>query len=191
MRVLISGAGIAGPTLAYWLVRYAFQPTLVERAPKLRTGGYIIDFWGAGFDIAERMNLLPEISRKGYAVQEFRVVDSSGKRVAGFPAAAISEVLGGRFLSLPRGDLAATIFCKLPDQVETIVGDSVARIQQDEKRVRVWFERGAERDFDLVIGADGQHSRVRELVFGAEQPFEKYLGYMVAGFQIGGYRPPG
>ena len=66
MKVLISGAGIAGSTLAYWLARYGFEPTIVERAPKLRTGGYIIDFWGAGFDIAERMDLLPEISRKGY-----------------------------------------------------------------------------------------------------------------------------
>jgi 2-polyprenyl-6-methoxyphenol hydroxylase-like FAD-dependent oxidoreductase len=97
--------------------------------------------------------------------------------------------MGGRFLSLPRRDLAATIFCKIERAVETIFGDSVFRIDQDEKRVRVKFERGGERDFDLVIGADGLHSRVRELVFGAEQRFEKYLGYMVAGFQSDGYRP--
>jgi 2-polyprenyl-6-methoxyphenol hydroxylase-like FAD-dependent oxidoreductase len=189
MKVLISGAGIAGPTLAYWLARYGFEPTIVEKAPRLRTGGYIIDFWGAGFEIAERMELLPEISRKGYTIQELRVVDSSGRKVAGFPTDAISEVMGGRFVSLPRGDLAATIFCKIERTIDTIFGDSVSRIEQDEKRVRITFERGAEREFDLVIGADGLHARVREIVFGAEQRFEKYLGYMVAGFQSDGYRP--
>ena len=120
---------------------------------------------------------------------ELRVVDSSERKVAGFHTGAISQVMGGRFLSLPRGDLAATIFCKIEHIVETIFGDSVLRMDQDEKRVRVTFERGGERDFDLVIGADGLHSRVRELVFGAEQRFEKYLGYMVAGFQSDGYRP--
>ena len=150
MKVLISGAGIAGPTLAYWLARYGFEPTIVEKAPRLRTGGYIIDFWGAGFEIAERMELLPEISRLGYSIQEVRVVDSSGRKVAGFPTSAISEVMGGRFLSLPRGDLAAAIFCKIERNVETIFGDSVSGIEQDEKRVRVTFERGAEREFDLV-----------------------------------------
>ena len=189
MKVLISGAGIAGPTLAYWLARYGFEPTIVEKAPRLRTGGYIIDFWGAGFDIAEKMELLPEISRKGYTIQELRVVNSSGRKVAGFPSGAISQVMGGRFVSLPRGDLAATIFCKIERSVETMFGDSVLRIDQDERRVRVTFERGQERDYDLVIGADGLHSRVRELVFGAEPRFEKYLGYMVAGFQSDGYRP--
>lgn len=97
--------------------------------------------------------------------------------------------MGGRFLSLPRGDLAATIFCKIERTIETIFGDSVSRIEQDEKRVRVTFERAPEREFDLVIGADGLHSRVREIVFGGEQRFEKYLGYMVAGLQSGGYRP--
>ena len=78
MKILISGAGIAGPSLAYWLVQYGFDVTIVEKAPALRTGGYIIDFWGAGYDIAERMGLLPEIQQKGYMLQEVRVVDAMG-----------------------------------------------------------------------------------------------------------------
>ena len=74
MKVLISGAGIAGPTLAFWLSRYGLELTIVEKAPQLRTGGYVIDFWGVGFDIADRMDLLPEIRRRGYVAQEVRVL---------------------------------------------------------------------------------------------------------------------
>jgi len=189
MRVLISGAGIAGPTLAYWLSHYGFKPTIVEKAPRLRTGGYVIDFWGAGFDIAGRMGLLPELLQKGYAVQELRVVNQSGKRVAGFPVEAFFRATNGRYITVSRADLAATIFGKIDRKVEAIFGDSVSRIEQNERTVRVAFEHGPAREFDLVIGADGLHSEIRKLVFGAQNQFEKYLGYKVAAFEVEGYRP--
>jgi 2-polyprenyl-6-methoxyphenol hydroxylase-like FAD-dependent oxidoreductase len=95
MKILIAGAGIAGPTLAYWLAHYGMEPTIVEEAPVLRTGGYIIDFFGAGFEIAERMGLLPEILSKGYQVKEVRVVNREGRRVAGFPVETFWRVAGG------------------------------------------------------------------------------------------------
>lgn len=189
MRVLISGAGIAGPTLAYWLHRFGLKPTIVERAPTLRTGGYVIDFWGVGFDVAERMGLLPDIRREGYAVREVRVVGRDGKRVAGFPVDAISRITNGRYISIPRGELAALIYRKIEGSVETVFNDSIADIEHCPDCVRVRFESGATREFDAVIGADGLHSRVREIAFGPQRQFERYLGYKVAAVEVPGYRP--
>jgi 2-polyprenyl-6-methoxyphenol hydroxylase-like FAD-dependent oxidoreductase len=123
--ILISGAGVAGPTAAYWLSCYGENVTMVERAPALRTGGYIIDFWGAGYDVAERMGLMPQMSTKGYHVREVRFVGENGRRVGGFGVASLSRMLHERFISLPRGDLAAAIFAKAGGAVETIFGDEI------------------------------------------------------------------
>jgi 2-polyprenyl-6-methoxyphenol hydroxylase-like FAD-dependent oxidoreductase len=166
MRVLISGAGLAGPTLAYWLDSFGFETTIVEKASRLRTGGYVIDFWGAGYEVAAKMKLLEKITREGYSVERVIVVDRTGKQVAGFPAAAFARATHGRYVSLPRGDLAALIFARIENRVETVFGDSISAIVQGNNGVRVTFASGIQREFDFVLGADGLHSKVRELVFG-------------------------
>ena len=145
MKVLISGAGIAGPTLAYWLSQYGHEITIVERAPQLRTGGYVIDFWGAGYDIAERMGLLPELKEKGYMVKELRVVNRDGRRVAGFPVQNFARATMGKYISIPREDLSAAIFRKIEGQVETMFNDNIAQIEQSEHRVQVRFDSGTVR----------------------------------------------
>src|SRR5215831_11873832 len=118
--ILISGAGIAGPTLAFWLKAAGFEPTLIERAPALRTGGYVIDFWGLGFDIAERMGLFGEINRVGYHLRQMRVVNDAGRPLAGFGTRVFTELTDGRYLTLPRTDLSRLLFKKIEGRTESI-----------------------------------------------------------------------
>src|SRR6516165_9730674 len=120
MKVLISGIRIAGPTLAFWLKAGGFEPTLIERAPGLRTGGYVIDFWGLGYDIAERMGLISEINRIGYHVREMRIVDDTGRRLAGFGTRVFSELTGGRYVTLQRSDLSRLLFESIKGNMETL-----------------------------------------------------------------------
>ncbi len=187
--VLISGAGIAGPTLAFWLKAAGFRPTLIERAPALRAGGYVIDFWGLGYDIAERMGLLGDINRVGYHVREMRIVDDRGSRVTGFGTEVFGELTGGRYVTLARSDLSRLLFEKIKGTTEVVFGDEIVGLQQRADAVQVRFKHSRERQFDLVIGADGLHSEVRKLAFGAQHQFERQLGYAVAAFEVRGYRP--
>ncbi|MGA7324432.1 MAG: FAD-binding domain, partial [Rhodomicrobium sp.] len=186
-RILICGAGIAGPTLAFWLDRYGFEPVLIESAPALREGGYIIDFWGRGFDIAEMMGLQPALMENGYHIKELRIVDDKGRRSGGFTLQSIEKVLQGRYISILRSDLSRLIYGALGGRVRTVFGNTITGIEQDAGGVQVIFAHGKPERFDLVIGAGGLHSPVRNLVFGPKCGYECYLGYYAASFSIGGY----
>jgi 2-polyprenyl-6-methoxyphenol hydroxylase-like FAD-dependent oxidoreductase len=188
-RVLISGAGIAGPTLAFWLKAAGFEPTLIERAPSLRTGGYVIDFWGLGYDIAERMGLTTQINRVGYHAKELRILDDAGRRLAGFGTKVLTELTGGRYVTLYRSDLSRLLFEKVAGRVESIYGDEVVALDEQPDCVAVQMKHEGERRFELVVGAEGLHSVVRKLAFGPQSQFEKHLGYAVAAFEARGYRP--
>ncbi len=189
MKVLIVGAGIAGAALAFWLERAGHEPTLVERAPEARRGGYLIDFWGAGFDVADRMGIVPALTAKGFRMTEVRQVDAAGRQVASFDPAPLVESSGGRYVSIARGDLASVLYDALGGRIETLFGDTVRSLDDGGDRVHVGFEGGSERDFDLVVGADGLHSRVRRLVFGPDAAFERFLGISVCAFDVFGYQP--
>ena len=180
--VLISGAGVAGPALAYWLRHRGFEPVLIERAAHFRKGGYMIDFWGIGFDVAERMNLIPQLRDTGYLIDRVKFVNDRGRTRSGFDAEILRRALGNRFFSLPRDDLAEAIFHTIADKIETIFGDSIIAIREDPTGVDVQFESGRARRFDLIAGCDGLHSAVRELVWGPEEKFARYLGYYCASF---------
>jgi 2-polyprenyl-6-methoxyphenol hydroxylase-like FAD-dependent oxidoreductase len=189
MKIVINGIGVAGPALGYWLTKAGHEVLLVEEAPRLRAGGYIIDFWGIGYDIAERMGLVGEIRRLGYQVREVRFVGRDGRRLGGFDVGVFGRLTHDRFTSVARSDVSATIYRAIEGKVETIFGDSVAGIDEHDHGVRVTFDRAPPCDADLVIGADGLHSRVRRLAFGADAQFIASLDYHVAAFEAEGYRP--
>jgi 2-polyprenyl-6-methoxyphenol hydroxylase-like FAD-dependent oxidoreductase len=187
--VLISGLGIAGPTLGYWLKAAGFETTLIERAPDLRTGGYVIDFWGLGYDIAERMTLLNEINRVGYHIREMRIVNAKGERISGFGTNIFGELTRDRYVTIGRSDLSRLLFEKIRKDTEIVFDDEIIDLKEDTDSVLVTFRQGSQRRFDLVVGADGLHSTVRRLAFGPQGQFEKRLGYIVAAFETHGYRP--
>ena len=187
--ILISGMGVAGPTLAFWLRSGGFKPTLVEHAPALREGGYVIDFWGLGYDIAEHMGLRDEINRIGYHIREMRIVNGRGRRISGFGTRVFLELTGGRYVTIPRSALSRLLIEKSADRAEIILGDEIRSLRECEDCVEVEFRRGGKREFDFVVGADGLHSKVRRLIFGPQDRFERQLGYVVAAFETTGYRP--
>ncbi|MEU1128368.1 FAD-dependent monooxygenase [Streptomyces sp. NPDC005900] len=175
-NILISGASIAGPALAYWLGRHGFRPTVVEVAPALRKGGQAVDFRGeTHLTVVERMGLIPELRLIQTGGSPVRFVNELGRTLLHLPA----EFAGGE-IEVLRGDLARVLYEHSLPHTEYIFGDSITSLTETSSGVRVDFQRGAPRDFDLVIGADGLHSNVRRLAFGPEERYVSHLGYYAA-----------
>ena len=176
-NILISGASVAGPALAYWLSRYGFNPTVVERAPAVRPGGYAVDFRGAAMKALERMGIIGEIRKLETRTGSITIVDKTNRKIASMPDGFTSGEL-----EIMRGDLAGVLYGATRDHAEYIFDDSILAISEDEDGAEVTFSRNAPRRFDLVVGADGLHSNVRALAFGEESRFIHHLGYYVAIF---------
>ncbi len=176
-RALIVGAGIAGLATAWWLERAGWDVLVVERAPGFRAGGYMIDFFGPGHEVARRMGLLPALERYRAPISSVTSVDSRGRRRAEISTEAYEAVADG-VISLLRGDLAEVIRADV--RAEFRYGTTVTALDDG----RVTFSDGRVEDVDLVVGADGVHSRVRELVFGPSREFVRYLGHHTAAFSV-------
>jgi 2-polyprenyl-6-methoxyphenol hydroxylase-like FAD-dependent oxidoreductase len=189
MKVAINGAGIAGTALAYWLSQMGHDVLLLERAAQRRTGGYVLNLWGIGYDAAEKMGVLPRLLELQHETDELRMVDRNGRTRGGYPSRVLQTLARGRIASLARADIAAAIHDLLDSRVETLYGDSVVAIENDGGRANVRFAHAAPRAVDLVIGADGLHSTIRRIAFGLEQRFEHPLGCHVASFEVAGDRP--
>jgi 2-polyprenyl-6-methoxyphenol hydroxylase-like FAD-dependent oxidoreductase len=178
-RVLISGASIAGPALAYWLARYGYEVTVVERAPGIRAGGQAVDFRGpVHLAVLERMGLLEEIRAHRTGNGPLHLIDAQGRALVTLPAS-----FTGGAVEILRGDLARLLYEHTRNAARYVFGDSITSLTETPEAVQVTFEHGAPAAFDLVIGADGLHSNVRRLAFGPESRYVHDSGYHVALFE--------
>ncbi|WP_328616073.1 FAD-dependent monooxygenase [Amycolatopsis sp. NBC_00355] len=175
--VLISGAGVAGPTLAYWLARAGYRPTVVERADGLRSSGSPVDVRGPATHVAAEMGITAKLREASTDVTALKFVDDAGRRTG---RVATSVLGSGDDVELSRTDLAAILYETAADRAEFVFHDSITELHQDDGGVDVTFERGTPRRFDLVIGSDGLHSGVRRLAFGPEAAFVEHMGVYIA-----------
>lgn len=182
--VLISGAGVGGPTLAYWLAERGFRPTVVERAAGLRSSGNPVDVRGPAVAVAERMGLTARLHEAATDVTAMRFVNRSGRTVGRVPMRVLQEA-GGE-VEVTRTDLAKILYEASRDKAEFVFDDTITSLSQDGDGVDVTFEKAAPRRFDLVIGADGLHSTTRRLAFGPESQFVRHAGLYVATTQWDG-----
>ena len=180
--VLISGSGIAGAALAYWLRTNGFEPTVVERAPAPRQGGQTVDLRGAGRTVVERMGLMERVRAVSLHQRGFAHVDSAGRIRARVPVAAFGGEGIVSEIEVLRGDLAQVLLdATLPD-TEYLFDDTITGLEQDADGVTVTFENASPRRFGLVVGADGLHSSVRALAFGAPAGSVRPIGGYTAWF---------
>ncbi|GAA3118224.1 FAD-dependent monooxygenase [Planomonospora alba] len=182
MKVLVCGAGIAGLTLAWWLRRVGAEVVLLEKAPEPRSGGYMIDFFGAGYDVAERMGILPGLHAAAARITELVYADERGRRLAGLRYADARALLRGRVLSIMRGDLEAILRSSLGPGAEIRYGTSLTAIREVPGGIEADLTDGTTCRADLLVGADGLHSEVRRLVFGPERRYLRSLGYHTASY---------
>ncbi|MFF0250418.1 FAD-dependent monooxygenase [Streptosporangium sandarakinum] len=175
--VLISGAGVAGMSLAYWLHWQGYAVTVVERAAALRGTGYAVDFRGQAIGVLDGMGLLSQMRDHATGMGAITLVDRDGKRIGEVPG----ETFAGD-LKVLKPDVTRILHSITADDVSYVFNDSITAIDQDEDSVSVEFERAAGRRFDLVVGADGVYSNVRRHVFGPHRDFVQHLGMSGVGF---------
>lgn len=175
--ILISGASIGGPALAYWLTRYGFNVTVVELAPRLRIGGQAVDVRGPALDVAERMGVLDALRTRRVQMRGMSMVDADGKELFSTTERTIT---GGDIdspdIEILRDDLSVLMAEAAGDGVEYLFGDSITAIDEDDDGVLVSFRNHPPRRFHLVVGADGLHSNTRRLAFGPESDYIRYMG---------------
>ncbi|MBN9609847.1 MAG: hypothetical protein BGO26_18045 [Actinobacteria bacterium 69-20] len=184
MKVLISGGGIAGLTCAYWLFQKGHTPVVVERAEAGPVGGYGIDFSGTGYEVAGRMGLRDQLAARQLRSDSITFVHAVEGVTARLNRRLVEKVLRGPYLALMHSTLEDVLAAAIRDKVEVRHRQSIAAVHQSDARVDVTFADGAQASFDVLVGADGVHSRTRELVFGAEPRWARHLDFSMACYPV-------
>ncbi|HVQ48424.1 MAG TPA: FAD-dependent monooxygenase [Mycobacterium sp.] len=174
--VLISGAGIAGPALAFWLNKSGYQVTIVELADGIRPGGQTVDLRGAGGEVVERMGLIDKMRARSLDQRGVAWIKPDGRRRAEMPVTAFNGNGLVSKLEILRGDLVDVLYQATKDQTDYLFNTRIEDLNQSEDAVKATLSDGTTLSADLVVGCDGPHSAVRRLVFGPEQQFVKPLG---------------
>lgn len=178
MRVLISGASIAGPVLAHWLSRYGFDVTVVERAPALReSGGHAVDLFRPAMEITEKMGLLDRVEELNTGLTRLTITPEGSNRPIGIDLTRIYGATSDPHAEIMRDDLSRIYVDATRDSVDYVFADSITAISPDGE---VAFEQQPARRFDIVVGADGLHSNVRRLTFGDESGLTRFIGAQLA-----------
>ena len=181
--VLISGGGVAGLALAYWLQREGFATTVIERSPELRSGGQAVDIRGVALDVVKAMGLHDAVAARRTRLRGMSTMDAEGREIERTEERTFSAGrLDSADIEIFRDDLCALLLSQASEDVEYIYGDSITAIQQDANATTVSFRGQPDRHFDFVIGADGVYSSVRKLVFGNDASFVRPLGVTMALF---------
>lgn len=176
-KVLISGASIAGPTLAFWLAKYGFMVTVVERSETLRLGGQNIDVNEPARQIARKMGIEAAIRAANTGEVGLQLIGQNEMATASFPKEG--SISGTQELEILRGDLVRILYEATKQTVDYRFGDSITNLEQHPDEVIVTFSSGKRETFEFVVAADGVRSSTRRLVFG-EEPVFKYLGLYTA-----------
>lgn len=183
-KVLISGASIAGPVLAFWLNRYGYDVTVVEKAGTIRSGGYPIDVRGTALEVVRRMGILPRLQDMHIDLGRLTFLNGDGSEVTSLRPHIVTGGVVGRDVEVRRGDLTEVLYAAVRDDVEFLFNDSIETLQESGGGIDVTFRGGGRRTFDMVFGADGMHSHTRKMLFGPEEQFHRYLGYCFAVFTM-------
>ncbi|HBV03881.1 MULTISPECIES: FAD-dependent monooxygenase [Mammaliicoccus] len=185
LKILVSGASIAGLTSAYWLNKKGFEVTIVEKASKIRGGGYPIDVRGSAINIVKMMGIYDELKAQNLNNMKFKILDNDNSVISQFTDATMKA---NEDIEIPRGDLTTALYkCVEENDINLIFNDSIKTMNHLDDGVEIELESGKQGSYDLVVGADGIHSNTRKLTFGEESQFTNYLGHCFTGFTVENY----